>query len=49
MGNAWIIPRDDIEAYRPAKRGVKPQKERLSAELDGIKAAISETKRLETE
>jgi hypothetical protein len=38
MGNAWIIPREEIEAYQPAKRGVKPKSAKLAAE----KAAILE-------
>jgi predicted DNA-binding transcriptional regulator AlpA len=36
MGNAWIIPRNEIEAYQPAKRGVKPRKAKLAAEREEI-------------
>jgi hypothetical protein len=38
MGNAWIIPKQEAEAYRPAKKGAKPKQRRLAAE----KAAILE-------
>jgi excisionase family DNA binding protein len=38
MGNAWVIPKEEVEAYRPAKRGVKPRQ----AKLDAEKAAILE-------
>jgi excisionase family DNA binding protein len=44
MGNAWIIPRDEIEAYRPAKRGVKPRKAKLAAEKAAILAQAKGTK-----
>jgi hypothetical protein len=44
MGNAWIIPRDEVEAYRPARRGVKPQKEKLSGELARIRAELAASK-----
>ena len=32
MGNSWIIPREEVEAYKPAKRGPKTQKMKLAAE-----------------
>jgi hypothetical protein len=44
MGNAWIIPKGEIETYRPAKRGVKPHKERLTAELAGIREELESSK-----
>jgi excisionase family DNA binding protein len=49
IGNTWLIPRASVESYSPGKRGPRTKKEKLSAELDGIKAAISETNRLEAE
>jgi excisionase family DNA binding protein len=49
VGKTWLIPREAMENYTPMKRGPRTKKEKLSAELDGIKAAISETKRLEAE
>jgi predicted DNA-binding transcriptional regulator AlpA len=45
MGNAaWLIPRASVEAYRPAKRGAKPRKEKLSGELAGIRSEIAASK-----
>jgi excisionase family DNA binding protein len=44
MGNTWIIPKHEVMAYQPAKRGVKPQKELLSAELAGIRAEMENSK-----
>ena len=38
MGNSWIIPREEIEVYQPAKRGPKPQKTKLAAEKTGYLA-----------
>jgi hypothetical protein len=44
-GNAaWLIPRASVEAYRPAKRGAKPRKEKLSGELAGIRAELAASK-----
>jgi excisionase family DNA binding protein len=44
IGNTWLIPRASVEAYRPAKRGAKPRKEKLSGELAGIRAEIAASK-----
>ncbi|MDR0616697.1 MAG: hypothetical protein LBG29_07815, partial [Synergistaceae bacterium] len=44
MGNAWIIPKGEVETYRPAKRGVKSHKEQLAAELAGIRAGLTDSK-----
>jgi excisionase family DNA binding protein len=38
MGNSWIIPKVDVEAYKPAKRGVKSHKGNLAAERAAILA-----------
>jgi hypothetical protein len=44
-GNAaWLIPRVSVESYSPGKRGPRTKKERLSAELDGIRAEIKNSK-----
>ena len=45
MGNAWIIPREEVAAYQPAKRGVKPQKAKLAAERAELQAAIEAGKK----
>jgi hypothetical protein len=44
MGNAWIIPRKEIEAYQPAKRGAKPKAAKLAAEKAAILAQASQAK-----
>jgi hypothetical protein len=41
-GNAaWLIPRTSVESYTPGKRGPRTKKEKLSAELDGIRAELA--------
>jgi hypothetical protein len=50
MGNAaWLIPRASVESYVPGRRGPRTGKERLSAEMAGMRAAAAETKRAEGE
>jgi hypothetical protein len=44
---AWLIPRASVESYRPAKRGAKPRKEKIKAELEIIRAEMAETKQAE--
>ena len=45
MGNSWIIPRESVLNYQPAKRGVKSRSERVKAERaalrEEVEAAIS--------
>jgi excisionase family DNA binding protein len=45
----WMIPEEAITMHVPAKRGAKPRKERLEAELADVRAAVSETRRAEGE
>jgi hypothetical protein len=47
IGNTWLIPRASVEAYRPAKRGAKPRKDKIRDELADIRAAVAETRRAE--
>jgi hypothetical protein len=49
LGKTWLIPRESLENYTPMKRGPRTSKERLAAEMDGIRAAVAETKRAEGE
>ncbi|MDR1916657.1 MAG: helix-turn-helix domain-containing protein [Synergistaceae bacterium] len=44
LGNSWLIPRASVESYSPGKRGPRTKKERLSSELDGIRADIRKSK-----
>jgi predicted DNA-binding transcriptional regulator AlpA len=45
MGNAaWLIPRAAVESYTPGKRGPRTKKERLIAELAGIREEIKSSK-----
>jgi hypothetical protein len=41
---AWLIPRASVESYSPGKRGPRTKKERLSAELDGIREELKHSK-----
>lgn len=41
MGNSWIIPKESVLNYQPAKRGVKPRAERLKAEREALRAELS--------
>jgi hypothetical protein len=50
MGNAaWLIPRASVESYVPGRRGPCAGKERLAAEMAGIREAVAEAKRAEGE
>jgi hypothetical protein len=49
IGNAWLIPRASVESYVPGRRGPRTGKERLSAEMAGIRAAVAEAKQAEGE
>jgi excisionase family DNA binding protein len=40
----WLIPRASVESYSPGKRGPRTKKERLSAELDGIREELKHSK-----
>ena len=40
MGNSWIIPRESVLNYQPAKRGVKPRSERLRAEREALREEV---------
>ena len=48
MGNSWIIPRESVLNYQPAKRGVKSRSERVKAERaalrEEVEAAVSAAK-----
>jgi hypothetical protein len=48
LGNSWLIPRASVESYSPGKRGPRTKKEKLSAELDGIRAEIAESAKEDT-
>jgi diadenosine tetraphosphate (Ap4A) HIT family hydrolase len=37
---AWLIPRASVESYQPGKRGPRTKREKLTEELDGIRAEI---------
>jgi len=41
MGNSWIIPRESVLKYQPAKRGVKPRSERLRAEREALREEVA--------
>jgi hypothetical protein len=41
IGNTWLIPRASVEGYTPKKRGPRAKKERLSSELEGIRAEMA--------
>jgi excisionase family DNA binding protein len=41
IGNTWLIPRASVESYTPGKRGPRTKKEKLSAELEGIRAELA--------
>jgi hypothetical protein len=41
---AWLIPRAAVESYTPGKRGPRTKKERLSAELSGIREEMTNSK-----
>jgi hypothetical protein len=43
IGNTWLIPRVSVESYAPGKRGPRTKKERLSSELEGIRAEIAKS------
>ncbi len=43
FGKSWLIPIDSAQNYNPDRRGPKPKKEKLAAELAGIRAEIAET------
>jgi excisionase family DNA binding protein len=40
----WLIPRAAVESYTPGKRGPRTKKERLTAELAGIREEIESSK-----
>jgi excisionase family DNA binding protein len=44
LGNSWLIPRASVESYSPGKRGPRTKKEKLSAELDGIREELKHSK-----
>lgn len=48
MGNSWVIPRESVLNYQPAKRGVKSRSERVKAEQaalrEEVEAAVSAAK-----
>jgi excisionase family DNA binding protein len=44
IGKTWLIPREAIESYTQKKRGPRTKKERLSSELEGIRAEIADSK-----
>ena len=41
MGKSWIIPRESVLKYQPAKRGVKPRSERLRAEREALREEVA--------
>jgi len=41
MGNSWIIPRESVLNYQPAKRGVKSRSERVKAEQAALREEIA--------
>ena len=43
----WLILEESIKTHAPGKRGPRTNKEKLSGELAGIRAAVAETKRVE--
>jgi hypothetical protein len=47
VGKSWLIPIESVKSYTPGKRGPRTKKERLTAELAGIRKAVAETKRAE--
>jgi hypothetical protein len=44
FGKSWLIPLASVESYSPGKRGPRTKKERLSAELDGIREELKHSK-----
>jgi hypothetical protein len=43
FGKSWLIPIESVESYQPGKRGPRTKKEKLTEELDGIRAEIAES------
>jgi hypothetical protein len=43
FGKSWLIPIESVESYAPGKRGPRTKKERLSSELEGIRAEIAKS------
>jgi hypothetical protein len=44
IGNTWLIPRAAVESDTPGKRGPRTKKERLTAELAGIREELESSK-----
>jgi excisionase family DNA binding protein len=44
MGAQYLIPRQSIESYTPMRRGRRTNKERLAADLSGIREEIAASK-----
>ena len=43
IGNTWLIPRASVESYAPGKRGPRTKKERLAAEMAGIRVELADS------
>lgn len=43
FGKSWLIPLESAKSYTPDRRGPKPKKEKLAAELAGIRAELKDT------
>jgi hypothetical protein len=44
VGKSWLIPIESIKSYTPGRRGPRTKKERLSGELAGIRAEMTNSK-----
>jgi hypothetical protein len=44
FGKSWLIPLTSVESYAPGKRGPRAKKEKLSAELAGIREELKHSK-----
>ena len=45
IGNTWLIPRASVESYAPGRRGPRTNKEKLAAEMKGIRAGLAAAKK----
>jgi excisionase family DNA binding protein len=44
IGNTWLIPRASVESYTPGKRGPRTNREKLAADLAGMRKEIAASK-----
>jgi hypothetical protein len=44
IGKTWLIPREALESYTPMRRGRRTNKEKLAADLAGIREGIAASK-----